>query len=121
MVPEYKAVLSAALVLMMSGSVGVLFWNPRSGIWLANQAEKAQAHGEISKAADLYRRALSTGDINPAWAWESLAIMYGEHGMPEYREAFDQLKQVDPSAANELAAGYGDPDANDSSKPEGVK
>jgi len=120
-VPQYRAALSLALVAMMCGSVAVLFWNPWSGFWLANQADKARDHGQIGKAAQYYMGTLNTGDINPEWTWASLAEMYADHKMPQYRDAYDHLKAIDPGAARQIADYYGDPDPPDSPSGKGVE
>lgn len=104
--PRYRYASGIALVLMVCGSVGALFWNPRSLYWVAKEADKAVTRRDYDRAEELY---LSTQNLgaNPQWTWLSLGELYGAKGdKVSLQRAINELKRIDPENAEYLSGRF---------------
>jgi GlpG protein len=86
--------LQLAPAALLVASVVPLFWCPWSPYWVGHQGYKAALRGDHAAAIQYYRRALALG-IDPAWAWESIALSYHSAGDDDAaRQALEELKRA---------------------------
>jgi GlpG protein len=106
--PAQRLWYSIGLVVLVCGSVGALFWNPRSLYWVAKAAQAAENRRDYARAAALYRSSLDL-DANPDWSWYNLAEVYAkQRDWADFDEAVSQLKATDPEGAEFLLQRYKD-------------
>lgn len=107
--PKLRVPLGLAVVALAAISVVPLFWNPLSEEWNADKADIAMEGRDYPTAIEYIHRALRRG-ADPDWGWINLAAIYGYQGREaEYRNAIEQLQQVDPEGVKEVEKHYGVP------------
>jgi membrane associated rhomboid family serine protease len=108
--PNLRVWLGAAIGALAAASIAVLFWNPFSMDWSAEQAYRAEMRHDYVKANRLLDRSLALG-ADPQWVWESKAQNYGVlHDKANYREALARLTAIDPESARSVVQTFGAPD-----------
>jgi len=108
--PKLRVWFVCAAVVLSTGSVVPLFWNPLSVEWVAKKAYAAHVQKNFPSAIKMYRRALELG-ADQIWAWSNLARIYGfQNDQPRYKEAIGQLRTLDSIEAKEVTDAFGEPD-----------
>jgi membrane associated rhomboid family serine protease len=110
--PKLRIPLAFATLALLAGSIVPLYWNPLSPEWLEFKAQReikaknyAAAQGYLEQ---YYKRDDST--VGRKWCLYLLAEVYAERNdMDRYKKSIDELRTLDPAAADEVTQNYFEP------------
>jgi GlpG protein len=96
----------ASLVLL---AIIPLFWCPWSAAWVSKQGYDSHARHDYARAVGWYQRSIELGG-DRVWALRNMARAYSSMGNHQkFAEALEDLRQVDPKAAQEIELNVADP------------
>ncbi len=97
------------LMLLFSGAVTTIFWNPFLPSWLYQKGATAMIQQRYDEAADYFERSMSRGG-EQANTLRNLAEIYGyQEKKTKYADALSRLKKLSSKDAKEVVEKYGQP------------